>query len=268
MVRIISSTLYDVSSAGTEESASEPIWARPEPGARRPRLTREQLAATAMAIADSDGVDAVTMRRVAEELGAGTMTLYHYVRSKDELIALVIDHMMGELLMPAGEMPDDWRDAFNRHRPSLAGGVPQARLDPRGDGAGRPRRRSDRQQRPAPLRAVAPGGRPHRPAAEDQLEILSFVDDYVFGYSLREREEQLSGAYADEHAEAISGYIEEQLGTGEFPHVRALLGDRSPREFLRETLDRFLTEDRFERGLRRVLDGLALELERRQSPMK
>src|SRR5205823_341014 len=70
------------------------------------------IAAAAMAVADAEGVDAVTMRRVADELGAGTMTLYHYVRSKDELIALVVDQMMGELLIPDDEMPDDWREAF------------------------------------------------------------------------------------------------------------------------------------------------------------
>ena len=40
------------------------------------------------------------MRRVAQELGAGTMTLYHYVRTKDELITLMVDAMMGELLVP------------------------------------------------------------------------------------------------------------------------------------------------------------------------
>jgi len=145
-------------------------------------------------------------------------------------------------------MPDDWRDAFTaiarRSREAFRkhGWIHEvmARADPADAQIGNNGLRHFEQS----LQAGALTGL----LPEDQLEILSFVDDYVFGYSLREREEQLSGAYADEHAEAISGYIEEQLGTGEFPHVRALLGDRSPREFLRETLDRFLTEDRFERA--------------------
>jgi hypothetical protein len=56
-------------------------------GARRApaAYTREQIAETAIAIADAEGFEAVSMRRIAAELGAGTMTLYYYVRTKDEL---------------------------------------------------------------------------------------------------------------------------------------------------------------------------------------
>ena len=52
------------------------------------------------------------MRRLAAELGAGTMTLYHYVHSKDDLIALMEDAIMGELLVPDGQLPTDWRQAL------------------------------------------------------------------------------------------------------------------------------------------------------------
>ena len=52
------------------------------------------------------------MRQIAAELGAGTMTLYHYVRTKDELLALVNDAVMGELIVPDGELPTDWRAAI------------------------------------------------------------------------------------------------------------------------------------------------------------
>src|SRR6476620_10056298 len=64
------------------EAGDQPIWARPEPGERRPAYTRERIAETAIAIADAEGFDAVSMRRIASELGAGTMTLYYYVRTK------------------------------------------------------------------------------------------------------------------------------------------------------------------------------------------
>ena len=53
-----------------------------------------------MRIADAEGFDAVSMRRIAAELDAGTMTLYHYVRTKDELLTLVIDAVMGEVVVP------------------------------------------------------------------------------------------------------------------------------------------------------------------------
>ena len=51
------------------------------------QLTREKIAAVALAIADKEGFEAVSMRRVAHELNAGTMSLYYYVKTKDDLIA-------------------------------------------------------------------------------------------------------------------------------------------------------------------------------------
>ena len=60
-----------------------------QPGTRQPRFTRDAIASVAVRIADTEGLDALSMRRLAAELGAGTMTLYHYVHTKDELLALV-----------------------------------------------------------------------------------------------------------------------------------------------------------------------------------
>src|SRR6476469_7755923 len=88
------------------------IWTRPEPGTRRPKFTRDQLAAAALAIADAEGFTAVSMRRIAADLGAGTMTLYHYVRTKDELVALMDDAIMAEVLIPPGELPAHWHGAL------------------------------------------------------------------------------------------------------------------------------------------------------------
>ena len=64
------------------EHDHRPIWALPQPADRKPRYTREQIAAAALRIADQEGFDAVTMKRIAAELGAATMTLYYYVRNK------------------------------------------------------------------------------------------------------------------------------------------------------------------------------------------
>jgi len=79
---------------------------------RPPRFRREQIAQVAFEIADLEGFDAVSMRRVARELGAGTMTLYSYVRTKDELVALMDDQLMGELLVSEEEMARPWPVAF------------------------------------------------------------------------------------------------------------------------------------------------------------
>lgn len=74
----------------------------------RPRsLTTERLAAATLAVIDRDGLDALTMRAVAKELGMATMSLYRYVTDKDELEVLVVDHVLAgvNLTVP----PGDWR---------------------------------------------------------------------------------------------------------------------------------------------------------------
>ncbi|MEU3827269.1 TetR/AcrR family transcriptional regulator [Streptomyces sp. SID161] len=87
----------------------EVIWARPERAGRgpRPAYTRDDIAAAAVRIADAQGLDAVTMRHVAAELGCGTMSLYNYVPRKEDLYELMVDAVGAEheLWVPSG----DWR---------------------------------------------------------------------------------------------------------------------------------------------------------------
>ena len=73
------------------------VWARPErpPRGRARGLSRQQIVRAALQIADREGLDALTMRRVAQRLGAGTMSLYWHVRNKDELIELMRDEEIG-----------------------------------------------------------------------------------------------------------------------------------------------------------------------------
>src|SRR5271156_4306545 len=73
-------------------------------------LSREKIADAALAIADAEGFASVSMRRVAQELGVGTMSLYYYVKTKDDLIAVMDDALMGEALLPS--VPKDWRRAL------------------------------------------------------------------------------------------------------------------------------------------------------------
>jgi len=75
------------------------IWLRPERGSRGrvPEHTRESIAAVATELADSRGLSAVTMRSVAQLLGGGSASLYRYVRSRDELLALMVDQVNGEI---------------------------------------------------------------------------------------------------------------------------------------------------------------------------
>jgi AcrR family transcriptional regulator len=240
----------------------DPIWARPGPGERRPAFTREQLAQAAMHIADTEGTDAVTMRRVATELGAGTMTLYHYVANKQELLALMDDAMMGELVIPDDELADDWREAlaqiarrsygvFKRH-PWLVehlGDEPEDRR-PGGPNAMRHFEQS--------LKAAALAG------VQDfeRMELVALVDDYVFGHALRARELQEEMQPSEEHIAAMLEYMQTMLATGEYPHIAELAGDDPVANFSR--FAKLAAEDSFfERGLQRLLDGIELDLRRR-----
>jgi AcrR family transcriptional regulator len=78
---------------------------------QRRTLSEREIVDAAMALADADGIDAVSMRNVAQELGVGAMTLYSYVESKDDLIALMADRLMEQFLVP-GPLPQDWRAAL------------------------------------------------------------------------------------------------------------------------------------------------------------
>ncbi|MFF7730335.1 TetR/AcrR family transcriptional regulator C-terminal domain-containing protein [Streptomyces sp. NPDC008001] len=88
----------------------EVIWARPERAARgpRPAHTRAEIAAAAVRVADAEGPDGVSMRRVAAEIGCGTMSLYNYVPRKEDLYELMVDAVSAEYDLSA-ESSGDWR---------------------------------------------------------------------------------------------------------------------------------------------------------------
>jgi len=73
-----------------------------------PELSRERIVRVAIDVADREGLAAVSMRRIAVELDAATMSLYRHVANKDELVLLMIDETIGELELP-NPPPDGWR---------------------------------------------------------------------------------------------------------------------------------------------------------------
>jgi AcrR family transcriptional regulator len=93
-------------------------WQKPR--RRRPvkePLTRERIVTAAIAILDRDGLDAVSTRRVAEDLGTGSASLYAHVASRDELLELMVDRIAGEIEVPEPD-PVRWQDqlrAYARH---------------------------------------------------------------------------------------------------------------------------------------------------------
>ncbi|MEU3984549.1 TetR/AcrR family transcriptional regulator [Streptomyces sp. NPDC026672] len=92
-----------------EEKDRASVWERLERPAPAPRttLTPLRIAAAAVGIADAEGLDAVTMRRLATELGVAPMAAYRYVTGKDELLELMVDFVYAELELPDGT--EGWR---------------------------------------------------------------------------------------------------------------------------------------------------------------
>jgi TetR/AcrR family transcriptional regulator, tetracycline repressor protein len=76
---------------------------------RRDPITREAIVEAAIRLLDREGLDELSMRRLADELGTGAASLYHHVGSKDGLLDLVFDHAIGELEIPDPE-PDRWQE--------------------------------------------------------------------------------------------------------------------------------------------------------------
>src|SRR5437773_485762 len=90
----------------------EAAWGLHRPPSRgpKPALSLDRIVRAAIGLADARGLDAVSMGRVAAALGAGTMALYRYVRTKDELLVLMVDAACSDT--PAPRRPDEsWRAA-------------------------------------------------------------------------------------------------------------------------------------------------------------
>jgi AcrR family transcriptional regulator len=238
--------------AAVVEEAEPLIWFRQEPASRRPAHTRADIARAALEIADSEGFDAVSMRKVAQRLGAGTMTLYHYVRNKSELIALMSDAVMAKLLVPEGELSDDWRTALTQiaersHRAFSAHHWIFSRMSD--DGVPGPNGMRHFEQS---LRAVAGLGLDR----EQTFEVIGQLDDYVFGYCLREvqeREEQEHGWSPE-----VVDFFRRELATGDYPLISDFFGEDFEATFA-QAMELMADESRFDRGLARLLDGIEAE---------
>jgi AcrR family transcriptional regulator len=102
--------------SGTGLPASiEAAWGLRERPAKGPKpgLTLQRIVEAGVQVAATQGLPAVSMSRVAAELGASTMALYRYVKSKDELLMLMVDAAYGP--PPAAPAPDEgWRDGLSR----------------------------------------------------------------------------------------------------------------------------------------------------------
>jgi AcrR family transcriptional regulator len=240
---------------------NRPIWAVPQPAERKPRYTREQIAGTALRIADQEGFDAVTMKRIAAELGAATMTVYYYVRNKNDIVALMHDAIMGDCLIPDSELPADWRAAIvavaRRTRqvliahPWSMSSMTEAQFGP-----------NAMRHLEQCLAALAGLGLP----AQARLEIITTVDDLVFGNVLRSVESLTRAAAAEADPDLVTAGMEygrSLLESGEFPQLTAMYTEsiREPDQAAGPAMTEDALASEFERALASLLDGIAARME-------
>ncbi|MBW8487254.1 TetR/AcrR family transcriptional regulator [Actinomadura parmotrematis] len=215
-----------------ERRAPSDVWTRP-PAGRRPKLTRDAIVEAAVAIADAEGLDAVSIRRVAAELGVRAMSLYTHIDAKDDLLALMYDRVAGEVLFH-GDMPDGWREAFLEiaRRERAAGkrhpwmfavlGLPVS-VGPNG------LRHGEQSLEAAAKLTTDPRA---------MLEIVGAVDHYMLGYVVRET------ARSPEDDTAL---LRRVAAHGDFARLNAVLDTG------------LYSQEGYERGVNWLLDGIERE---------
>jgi AcrR family transcriptional regulator len=105
----------EYSGSGDPARSMALLWRSREESARTGRsgLSVDRIVAAAIEIADADGLEALSMRRVAERLGTGAMSLYTYVPGKAELLDLMLDTVLGETARP-DDVPGGWRERLEQ----------------------------------------------------------------------------------------------------------------------------------------------------------
>jgi AcrR family transcriptional regulator len=225
------------------------IWMRPVRPARGPQpgYSRDTIVATAIAIADAEGLEALSMRRLAAEVGAGTMSLYRYVPKKSDLYELMVDAAAGEADLPerpSGDWRADMRLLAHRQRASCLRHPWLVALGARPVFG------------PNTLRATEWGCAALEGLGLDidgMLKLTYVIDAFVTGVVQSEVAERdiarRTGIDENQWRLAQIPHIERLIGSGEFPYMTKVIVDaKTPHED---------ADALFGELLDRVLDGLA-----------
>lgn len=146
------------------------------------RLSRDLIVDLAVRIGDAEGVDAVSMSRLGQELGVSAMSLYRYVGSKAELLASMAERVLADLDLAWAEQPgalDDWRSAVTR---VVYGWADLVAIHPRTVGliyTDRPATRADMMPAEVMLGAMLRGGFSPAAAARAFRTVVLFVDSVL-----------------------------------------------------------------------------------------
>lgn len=235
------------------------VWTRNEEEAAGPQpLSRNSIVAAAIEIADNDGLDAVSIRRLATKLGARPMSLYSHIERKGDLIDLMVDEVMGGAVLPDSLPSGDWRDDLRRiaertrenirsHPWMIAVAFRRPFIGPNA------LRHIDQS-----LAAVSELSLP----PERKRAVLLAVDTYTLGFvrwelKAMETGKGAGGACAGVDDGGLSGaeidaYIATQAASGNYPHLHELGGKKS--------MSLGVKAEAFETGLDWLLAGIATEV--------
>lgn len=226
---------------------ARPAGTRPRPVRGDEEVTSARIVATAIAIADAEGLASASMRRVAAELGMATMSMYRYVTDKEDLLAQMMDAVFAEWPLP-DDPPAGWRArlevaartlwAMFRSHPWLAPALSVTR--------------------PQPVPHAIPYTEWVLGSLDDLLDVqMNFTAHITLFNWVRATAINME---AEAEAEALSGLDAEEWMDDQEPALRKLLAaGRFPmfERLSREGYD-FDLDEIFEFGLQRLLDGLAV----------
>ncbi|MGQ5259880.1 TetR/AcrR family transcriptional regulator [Micromonospora sp. ZYX-F-536] len=229
-------------------SASLPVWERPEPQPRAAPvpLSRAKIAATAIRLADAHGLDGLSVRKIAKELGVGPMRLYDYVTNRSELLDLMVDTVYAQIA-EAGQHPE-WRTTVlalaqatrkaaldHEWFADLLGGRPH--LGPHALAVG---------ESTAAALSRAPGVR----SIDDLQRAVGALNAYIVGALRREITERRTARSTDTDVSAwqaaLGPYLTRMLETGRYPTVARLVIDGA----------HLNAEETFHHNLITILDGI------------
>ena len=203
-------------------------------------LSRQRALSAAVTLADAGGIGALTMRKLAEELGVGTMSLYYHLADKDDILDGMVEIVFSEIDLPTGSA--DWKTEMRRRATSArevlsshpwALSLMEARTTPG----------------PATLRhhnAVIGCLRGAGFSVEMAAHAFSVLDSYIYGFVLQDTNLPFQ---TPEQLEELAATIMQQLPVDEYPH------------FVELTVEHVLQPgwayaNEFEFGLEFILDGL------------
>ena len=179
-------------------------------------LTRERVLAAAVALADRGGIESLSMRKLAQELGVEAMSLYHHVANKDDILDGLVDVVFGEIDLPTGE--DGWKAAMRRRaisarealrRHPWATGMMESRPTP---GAANLRHHD------AVLGVLRGAGF----SLELAAHAYSLLDSYIYGFALQEASLPF---HTPEEAAQVAQAIMAEFPASEYPHLTEIAVD-------------------------------------------